>query len=61
MISQAPKGRPSKAQANGLGEENVPESSPEGATYGMPSYYAPSGLEAGKGTCSDPSTQAVGP
>ena len=56
----APKGQPSKAQANGLGEEGVPESSLEGATYGLRSYYALSGLEAGKGQLSTPSTQAVG-
>ena len=57
----APKGRPSKAQANGLGREGVPESSPEVATHGLRSYYAPAGLEAGKGTVSlTPSTQGVG-
>jgi len=43
----APKGRPSRAQANGLGKERFSGSSPEGATYGSRGYHAPSGLEAG--------------
>jgi len=49
------------AQANGLGGEAVfSESSPEGATYGLRSYHAPSGLEAEMKCPFIPSTQAVG-